>query len=307
MRGSKQIKKIIFFSLFVLGLFIFTSCKSKEVRFTFAYLADIHVQPELHAEEGFMQAVNAVNELKPDFVLTGGDLIMDAMAQPYERACMLYDMYKSVSENFEMPVYNTIGNHEHFGVSKGSGVDPSHPEFGKKMYQKRIGECYYSFDHKGWHFMVLDSIGLPPDSSYVGLIGKDQREWISQDLESVTHETPIIISTHIPLVTAYPLFSGNPVGDEINSLVVNDAHEILELFKDHNLRLVLQGHLHVLEDVTIGGIRFITAGAVSANWWEGPLDGMEEGFVLVQIKGETIDWEYVDFGWDPTQFEKEED
>ncbi len=307
MKKSKQTRIIIFFSLFILGLFIFTSCGKKEVRFTFAYLTDIHVQPELHADEGFLQAVNEVNELKPDFVLTGGDLVMDAMAQKYERACMLYDMYKSISGKLEMPVYNTIGNHENFGVSKRNGADPSHPEFGKKMYQKRIGECYYSFDHKGWHFMALDSIGLPPDTSYVGLVGEDQMEWILQDLQSVAQETPIVISTHIPLVTAYPLFSGNPVGDELNSLVVNNAHEVLELFKEHNLRLVLQGHLHIIEDVSIGGIRFITAGAVCADWWEGPRDGMEEGFVLVSIKGDTIEWEYIDFGWDPTQFEQEED
>jgi len=305
MKSLKQTKIIIFFSLFILCLFIFSSCQSKEERFTFAFLTDIHVQPELHADEGFLQAVNAVNELEPDFVLTGGDLVMDSMAQPYERACMLYDMYKNISGKFEMPVYNTIGNHENFGVGERNVVDASHPEFGKKMYQKRIGELYYSFDHKGWHFMVLDSIGLPPDSSYVGLVGEDQMEWISQDLQSVSKETPIVISTHIPLVTAYPMFSGNPVGDEINSLVVNGAHEVLELFKEHNLKLVLQGHLHIIEDVSIGGIRFITAGAVCADWWEGARDGMEEGFVLVSIKGDTFEWEYVDFGWDLAQFEEE--
>ena len=67
--------------------------------------------------------------------------------------------------------------------------------------------------------------------------------------------------------------------------------ELLDLFKDHNLKLVLQGHLHIVEEAYIGGIRFITGGAVSAMWWNGPRGDMEEGYVLLKIKGEEIDWE----------------
>jgi len=210
-----------------------------------------------------------------------------------------------LSGNLLIEQNNTMGNHEIFGVSEGCGVESSHPEFGKNMYQKRIGQLYYSFDYKGWHFMILDSVQLTPDHSYVGWIDDDQIEWIIQDLQSTAQENPIVLSTHIPLVSAYPLFSGNPVGDELNSLIVSNAAEVLDLYKDHNLKLVLQGHLHIVEDIYIGGIRFITAGAVSANWWEGPREGMEEGFGFFKIKGDSIEWEYIDFEWDHTQWAQE--
>jgi len=62
--------------------------------------------------------------------------------------------------------------------------------------------------------------------------------------------------------------------------------------------LVLQGHLHFLEDVYVNGIHFITGGAVCAAWWTGPNDGLEEGYVVVQVKGKEFDWEYFDYGWD---------
>ena len=79
---------------------------------------------------------------------------------------------------------------------------------------------------------------------------------------------------------------------------MKNSLELLKLFGDHNLKLVLQGHLHIVEEAYINGIRFITGGAVSASWWEGPRQGMEEGYVLLKIKGEEIDWDYIDYGWE---------
>jgi len=54
--------------------------------FTFAFLTDIHLQPELEAVEGFRKAIDTINALHPDFVLTGGDLVMDALDETYGRA-----------------------------------------------------------------------------------------------------------------------------------------------------------------------------------------------------------------------------
>ena len=50
-------------------------------QFRFVHLTDIHLQPELDAERGFRQCIAHVNELRPrpDFVITGGDLLMDTL------------------------------------------------------------------------------------------------------------------------------------------------------------------------------------------------------------------------------------
>jgi predicted MPP superfamily phosphohydrolase len=104
MNHKKLIKQrivLLFLILFVLTTF---ACMSHRDRFSFVFLADIHVQPELHAKEGFQQAVQVVNELKPDFVLTGGDLIMDANSQSFDRADELYTLYRNISGQLEMPV-----------------------------------------------------------------------------------------------------------------------------------------------------------------------------------------------------------
>ena len=112
-------------------------------------MADMHIQPEKSGVAGFSKAIKKANELKPAFVITGGDLIMDALGVSYERADLLYSLYSDTVKEITVPVYNTLGNHELFGLYYHSGVDPSHPEYGKKMYLQRIGERYYSFDHRG--------------------------------------------------------------------------------------------------------------------------------------------------------------
>jgi len=83
--------------------------------------------------------------------------------------------------------------------------------------------------------------------------------------------------------------------------VINNARDVLLLFWEYNLKLVLQGHLHFLEDIYINeDVHFITGGAVSARWWNNkPTDYPEEGFVLVKVKGEEIEWDYIDYGWVP--------
>ena len=105
-------KKII--TIFLIG-FLSASCdidKKQTIEtespdeFTFAFLTDIHLQPERNATEGFRKAIEKVNELNPDFVITGGDLIMDALGVSFNRADSLYTLYNNICEEFKMPVYN---------------------------------------------------------------------------------------------------------------------------------------------------------------------------------------------------------
>jgi len=44
---------------------------------------------------------------KPNFVITGGDQIMDAMGQSYGRADSLYNLYQETVKELKMPVCNT--------------------------------------------------------------------------------------------------------------------------------------------------------------------------------------------------------
>ena len=73
----------------------------------------------------------------------------------------------------------------------------------------------------------------------------------------------------------------------------------MEIIDDYNLKLVLQGHLHWIEDINVmGKTRYITGGAVAGRpSWKGKRHG-EEGFLKITISGDDISWDFIDYGWD---------
>jgi len=269
--------------------------------FTFVFMTDIHVKPELRAMEGFQMAIDHVNELNPDFVITGGDLVDDVLNASFGRADTLYKLYNKMTEGFNMPVYNTMGNHEHYGYAVTPKIDPDHPEYGNKMFEKRIGKRYRSFDHKGWHFMILDGTEEGEDGRpYIGKVDEKQLEWIQEDLQKLDPETPIAIVTHIPLVSVFPQIQHGPIHAVNPGSLVTNQQDVLALFREMNLKLVLQGHLHAVEEINLmGKVRFITGGAICGIWWRTPDDGeLQEGYVKVDVSGDDFSWEYVDYGWE---------
>ena len=103
--------------------------------FRFVHLTDMHVQPELGAVEGFKQCIEAVNRLspKPDFVITGGDLIMDALAVDEPRMNLQWTLFDECMKGLELPVHHTIGNHDVVGWSKNQQIKPTHAQYGKHV------------------------------------------------------------------------------------------------------------------------------------------------------------------------------
>jgi Icc protein len=276
---------------------------TEEDGFSFAFLTDIHLQPEKAAVAGFRQAIDSVNKLNPDFVITGGDLVMDALDQTYGRVDSLYDLYIEVSGELNMPVYNTVGNHEVYGWHRTEEGIESNPEFGKKMFESKMGERFYSFDHKGWHFIILDAIYRSEEGHYIGKIDQEQLEWLKGDLGKTDKLTPIAITVHIPFITSATQLSQGALAANSEGGVITNSLEVLKLFSEHNLKLVLQGHLHFNEDLFVGNeVHFITGGAVCGRWWSNkPGDHPEEGFQMIHVKGDELSSEYIDFGWTPPE------
>ena len=300
-------KSILFRNVFISTIiFLAISCTTNQPpaekpanEFSFVFMTDIHVQREKNAISGFRKAITRVNELNPAFVITGGDLVMDALGQTYGRADSLYNIYTSMITEFGMPVFNTPGNHEIYGWYVLKDADTLHPEYGKQMFENRISPRYQRIDRYGWIFFILDSVVKDGKGGYEGGVDAEQLEWLKEQLAGIPPETPIVISLHIPLLTTEAqVLRGATAANEPGEVVVN-SKEVLGLFKDHKLKLVLQGHLHYYESMHVFGTSFVTAGAVSAAWWEGPYLGTEEGFLLLKVKGEEIGWEYIDYAWEP--------
>jgi 3',5'-cyclic-AMP phosphodiesterase len=266
--------------------------------FTFLFITDTHLQPELNAAQGCDQCFKKARTIKSDFVLQGGDHVFDALQVNRTRAASVFDLYGKTEQDLGMKIYHTIGNHDCFGVYSSSGVAESDPLYGKKMFEERFGKTYYSFDHKGVHFIVLDSIGITSDRLYEGRVDQAQLDWLKSDLGGLLPSTPIIVSVHIPLVTAF--YSYVPAPDpepKHHGLSVINAYEVIALFEGHNVLGVLQGHTHINEKVMWKGVPYITSGAVSGNWWHGTRMGTPEGFTVVRVEQGKLSTTYETYGF----------
>src|SRR5262245_3279721 len=277
--------------------------------FRFVHLTDVHIQPELAAAEGFAACIRAVEARRPrpEFLLTGGDLVFDALKVGPQRARSLFELFKKVlADNTSLPVHHTIGNHDAFGWLQGDGVTLASPGYGKAMVKDLLGlkETFGQFDHKGWRFLVLDNIQHSDDGKqpYRGALDGAQTDWLKQQLARTNPGTPIVICEHIPLLTVTPFAfeSGHEKDRWVfgDSLICADWPTRLDMYAGHNVCLSLSGHIHQLDHIDYRGTTFVCGGAVCGDWWKGPRAGVKEGFGVIDLlPSGAVRYEYRDYGW----------
>jgi 3',5'-cyclic-AMP phosphodiesterase len=271
---------------------------SRHGSFDFIFFTDTHIEPELDAARGCDMCFRKIAGLKPDFAVMGGDHVFDALSVDRARATAVFDLYKKTESAIQMPVYHAIGNHDVFGVNAKSGIAPSDAGYGKKMYEDHVGRTYYSFDHKGWHFVVLDSIQPTEDRAWEARIDDAQLAWLRQDLTRVGPATPVIVAVHVPLVTAFLSYGEKPApAQQYSTWTIDNAAEVIAAFEGSNVVAVLQGHLHINEIVTVRNTQYITGGAVCGNWWRGLRMGYPEGFTVVSARDGKISTRYETYGF----------
>lgn len=269
-------------------------------RFRFVHFTDPHIQPELGAADGVAMAVRKLLSLRPrpDFVLTGGDHVMDLLKVTRERANLQFRLLEEALRPLEMPVFPAVGNHDVFGWSTDSPITESDPEYGKRMFEERFakGPLYRSFEHKGWRFIVLDSIQAKGRDYTLG-IDDAQLTWLSSELEKAGR-VPTVVMSHAPILTAFVQYTEGATAATSPKLIAANGREVQALLAKHNVKAVLQGHTHVVEEIDYLGTKYITGGAVSGDWWKGPrLAVHPEGFAVFDVDGDRLSWQYVPYGW----------
>ena len=299
---SPALSRRAFLSTTALAAANIASAASSE-DFTFAYLTDLHVQPERAAGEGCNACLDHVNvnPAKPKFVITGGDLIMDALDVGMERINVQWKLFDECMKRLHLPVHHTVGNHDVVGWSAKAVVKPDDHDYGKKMFADHYGagRTYRSFDHGNWHFILLDSIGQNKTTlDYEGWIDDAQLEWLQADLAAVGRTRPVVIVSHIPWYSVWHQVLLGPQYHLDGKALVGNVHKFRKLFDNYNIQLVLSGHGHIVERIELGKITYIQGGAVCGMWWKGPVYGKPEGYGIVTCRANgTWDWAYEGFGW----------
>lgn len=280
---------------FRLAVYIFligsTSCINEVENtesFSVAFFTDIHLNMgDNGCFQGLDKAIYMADSFGVDFILTGGDNVdIDVLKDDSITAYELYNRFSEVIQLSPLKIYPAIGNHDRY-----SGARFEDPLREEGLFESYLGESYYSFTHKSWHFITLNTVQTI-DGQYA--IDEIQKNWLINDLKTIDKNTPLVLTCHVPFISVYTPATSNKYGFDSFS----NFREILNLFENYNLRLVLQGHQHLYEEVKVRNVQFITGGAISASWWGGPYYGTEEGFLLLQFTKDDFSWQYVDYGWE---------
>jgi len=248
-----------------------------ELAFRFAYVSDTHLYArgmDHRFARAAIKAVEDVNALdpQPDFVLFGGDLAQ--LGRPDE-----LNLGQQILKELKAPVRMMVGEHDWY------------LDLGAK-WKEMFGDDFYSFDYKGIHFVVLNSVvekdfwtakGYSPEERMgivAGLddsrqspfeVGEKQRAWLKKDLAKIDKKTPVFVFSHSPL---YKLYRGW-------NFWTDDAEQVQALLKPFETVTVIHGHTHQLLTNRIGNIHF--HGMLSTAWpWPYAPEGLPE--YTVQMK-----------------------
>jgi 3',5'-cyclic AMP phosphodiesterase CpdA len=234
--------------------------------FTFAYISDSHIQQIEGAkfvrnwDRGLIRAVAETNMLtpKPDFVVFGGDLAQLGKREELDHGAEML-------AGLDFDVRCVMGEHDYY-------LDLG------EYWSELFGPHYYSWDHKGVHFVTLNSIltyddwtnkwpsderrmaemaGLDNPNGSPFMVGDKQREWLTADLAKVKKNTPVVVFSHSPIQKIYKGWN----------FWTDDAEQVQDLLRPFDNVTVVYGHVHQVQYNQIDNISFH---AVMATAWPWP-------------------------------------
>lgn len=208
--------------------------------FSFVQISDSHIGFSKEANKDVVgtlkEAIARINALPqpPDFVLHTGDLTHLAEAEEFDTLDQLLKTVKT-SQILYVP-----GEHDVIGDNGKEYLE----RFGKNTK----GQGWYSFDHKGVHFIGLVNV-MDIKENGLGILGNEQLEWLQADLKDRSGDTPIVVFAHIPLWTVYPQWGWG----------TDESAQALSYLKRFGSVTVLNGHIHQVMKKVEGNVAFHTA------------------------------------------------
>lgn len=244
--------------------------------FSFACISDAHLQQIRgnqfvgNQDQALLRAVSEINRMqpRPDFVCFGGDL-----AQLGSKAEL--DHGADILSRLHSPVHMVMGEHDYY-LDLGA------------HWRELFGEPGYSFDHKGVHFIVLNSIltsdewtlrrwesaerrmaemtGLDSPRMSPFMVGATQRQWLQRDLDRIATTTPVVVLSHAPLQKIRKAWN----------FWTDDADILQAMLAPFDQVNVIYGHVHQRLHSHIGNIHFNSV--VATAWpWPSPQTGRQTG------------------------------
>lgn len=214
----------------------------------------------------YKKAIDAINNLKPAFVVITGDLVNDRKnREQIKEFRRLTGMI-----NKKIPVWFSPGNHD-------IGQSPTHNDI--DTFIKLYGHDRFSFRYEGSLFIGLNSCLI---KSTPGEAEEEQYRWLKDQLENNKDALHKVIFTH------YPFFLKDPEEkDEYFNIELSVRKRYLALFAENKADAVFSGHLHNNASSVYGKLVMTTTSAVGK-----PLADVPSGLRIVYVSPSGIESSY---------------
>ncbi len=261
--------------------------EATQADFSFVHFTDTHIMDggfyrpsvgdwHLDTTATLRRVIDVLCNLKPRpaFAVIGGDLaspdVLDRekilTAEDYEPS---YRLLQQLIQPLPYPVHMLLGNHDNrpafHRVMQTNATTPEVPH-------------YYSFDHQGHHFLVLDS-HEPGEPG--GVLDPEQLAWLRQDLQAHQDQPTLAFVHHHPV----------PIGHTwLDTMPLHNGADLLKVLQEYNnVRWIICGHVHMDHTVHHDGLTMFTSPATcfqtSKVTQERKTLSGPPGFRIVRIQG----------------------
>jgi 2',3'-cyclic-nucleotide 2'-phosphodiesterase (5'-nucleotidase family) len=199
-------------------------------------------------------------ELGIDLVLLAGDV--SDWGQDFQFAA-IRDIFKTTG----IDTHVVCGNHD--------WADWDDRKNYLDIYPKSLN---YTFEHKGWQFVALDSTNHNLKGRVK--VTDETLHWLDENVPKIDSRRPVITFTHFPM---HPQLQWPAM----------NAADVLASFKDHNLTAVFGGHCHAQHEQNFRGAPVVTNKCCShrvPNHDRTP----EKGYFLCHAKDGKVTREFIE-------------
>jgi Icc protein len=221
-------------------------------------ISDIHVGSGLFRPELLDAAIEETNALEPDLVAIAGDLTMEGYRWEFEEAKGYLDRLECQN------VVVVPGNHD------AKNVGYRHFE---EFFGLREGAVTLNVPEGEAKIVALDS--TKPDLDE-GEVGREHYAWIDSEFRNWERGPKIVIVHHH--ILAVP-----GTGRDVNNL--RDAGDVMAIFRELKVDMVLSGHRHVPYVWSISGVRVVHSGTASSMRVRGT---MPPSYNVIEIDDQSV-------------------
>lgn len=188
------------------------------------------------------QIVEEANMRHPSFFIYGGD-------GPDHNTWENYRAFKECLDKLDVPYYVVVGNHDIYIKSTGGCSRENH--------RKLFGDTFYSFEHKGTYFIVLDTAGKGRRPWGVRASSPEQWGWMLKELGKGRKYRHTIVVTHVPPYDAPP---------KVNHAFTDasEAKEFVETMARYGVSAVFCSHEHLYYRAEWEGVPYFISGGAGA-------------------------------------------